>query len=601
MALTILFDELTRFKESCDGKSALWGTSLESIMNATRTLVEMDDFRGATATNVKSYLTEVHFTVLWALSDIITELCIKLLLYKDGYYQIDQALRAKFSEDVLNDVLRFFQGSRYEFDNSHIRLQQAANAISDIMYTQMPSPYAVTNDYDTVQRDQSRLKEDLLNHESSHYASDFTSLDQMMADLGTFLSEALRLDHNSMNLYTSGVVAQSVAFCSLVQNLQTTEVKWELMGEQLQSASDREVDRMLAAQREADGFFQIITSGLEIFVGICCIVVSIASLAVTGGMSAPLAVPGIIGGVGMIAHGSSSLQEGTEMCNLGWAGNITDSPNSWLRDSVLGPIFGEENKQTAFKVFGIVSSVMGIAGSAGAGAWANAFKLGAQKGTGEFARYILVHEGKVLVSVGGSLVGSQLGGWVARDLVGLDESTARYVELVSSIAAGMATYKGVNALDVKFNWNGLKPPIKPSNIPDPNAKPDGKRTSISPKNDRETVRSLTRENEAADTLAKNGYKIEQNPKVDSGRKPDYRIEGEIFDCYSPKEASPRNIASNIAGKIDAEVPQTRRIVLNLDDWSGNVGDIIEQINKYPIPGLREVIVVKDGVVTPIFP
>ena len=66
-----------------------------------------------------------------------------------------------------------------------------------------------------------------------------------------------------------------------------------------------------------------------------------------------------------------------------------------------------------------------------------------------------------------------------------------------------------------------------------------------------TRRSLTRENEAAETLAKNGYDVEQNPKVEgTTRNPDYIIEGEVFDCYSPAQnTSVRNIASTIAGRL----------------------------------------------------
>lgn len=52
--------------------------------------------------------------------------------------------------------------------------------------------------------------------------------------------------------------------------------------------------------------------------------------------------------------------------------------------------------------------------------------------------------------------------------------------------------------------------------------------------DETTRTSLEMENKAAETIAKNGYDIEQNPIVNnSSRNPDYKIEGKIFDCYSP--------------------------------------------------------------------
>lgn len=56
------------------------------------------------------------------------------------------------------------------------------------------------------------------------------------------------------------------------------------------------------------------------------------------------------------------------------------------------------------------------------------------------------------------------------------------------------------------------------------------------------TRDLRRQYEAAEAVAYNGYKVENNPKLskldtDSGLRPnadpDYRIEGLVFDCYNP--------------------------------------------------------------------
>lgn len=120
--------------------------------------------------------------------------------------------------------------------------------------------------------------------------------------------------------------------------------------------------------------------------------------------------------------------------------------------------------------------------------------------------------------------------------------------------------------------------------------------------DDSTRRSLIREKEAAETIAQNGYNIEQNPVVKgTTRNPDYRIEGEIFDCYSPAENTKiRNIASTIQEKV-VEKEQTNRVVLNLDDWNGNINDLVNQLNEFPIEGLEEVLVVQDGKVMSIYP
>src|SRR5262249_19471024 len=94
-------------------------------------------------------------------------------------------------------------------------------------------------------------------------------------------------------------------------------------------------------------------------------------------------------------------------------------------------------------------------------------------------------------------------------------------------------------------------------------KPTGTRTLNEPNADSLTKRSLQLENEAADTLANAGYKVEQNPKLPGAKNPDYLIEGEVFDCYSPNTSNARNIVNTINKKVGEG--QADRIVLNLKD------------------------------------
>ena len=153
---------------------------------------------------------------------------------------------------------------------------------------------------------------------------------------------------------------------------------------------------------------------------------------------------------------------------------------------------------------------------------------------------------------------------------------------------------------IKKGNGGTK--IKPSNPYDSDAIPDGSKTKITERMDEATIRSLARENDAAEVLAKNGYRIEQNPKVkDTTRNPDYRIEGEIFDCYAPAgNTKVRNVASTIEEKV-VKKGQANRVVLNLDDWLGDIELLKKQLMDYPIVGLEEVLVIKDGNVVSIYP
>lgn len=141
--------------------------------------------------------------------------------------------------------------------------------------------------------------------------------------------------------------------------------------------------------------------------------------------------------------------------------------------------------------------------------------------------------------------------------------------------------------------------ITPSGTP--GGKPAGRRTPVDPNEAPENIRALTRENESADALANAGYRVEQNPPtLPNGKNPDYVIEGQVFDNYAPSTSNARNIATLIE-RSKVATGQADRIVLNLDDSAVSLDALRKQMTDYPIPGLKEMIIVKDGTVIPFFP
>jgi hypothetical protein len=132
----------------------------------------------------------------------------------------------------------------------------------------------------------------------------------------------------------------------------------------------------------------------------------------------------------------------------------------------------------------------------------------------------------------------------------------------------------------------------------PGNPPGGIKTPIPARADPETERSLKRENEAASILAAAGYKLEQNPApTPDGKKPDYKLEDEYADCLAPKVDQ----ADRIYYKIQGKLGQAATIVLNLDDSEVPIDDMRKVLSDYPIPGLKEVIVVKGGTIISIYP
>lgn len=151
-----------------------------------------------------------------------------------------------------------------------------------------------------------------------------------------------------------------------------------------------------------------------------------------------------------------------------------------------------------------------------------------------------------------------------------------------------------------------KPPVRrtslgtaPSLPPDPGRTPRGARTTPA-RPGKLQDRGRLRENESADVLARHGYAVLQNPPPrPNGKNPDYLIEGEYFDCYAPATPNVDEIRSKINRKVVSG--QADRIVLNLDDTTVGVAELRQLLERRPITNLREIKVIKNGVVTDFYP
>ncbi|THV40804.1 hypothetical protein [Glycomyces buryatensis] len=139
---------------------------------------------------------------------------------------------------------------------------------------------------------------------------------------------------------------------------------------------------------------------------------------------------------------------------------------------------------------------------------------------------------------------------------------------------------------------------EPSQEPSPNNTPRGEPTEV--RGSPENRRGLQRENEAAQTLAEHGYDVEQNPpRNENGKDPDYKIEGEYFDCYSPSRDDPGRIRDDISAKV--KKGQADNIVLNLDDSGMNIADLRATLERKPINNLEEIKIVQNGQVIDFYP
>lgn len=85
--------------------------------------------------------------------------------------------------------------------------------------------------------------------------------------------------------------------------------------------------------------------------------------------------------------------------------------------------------------------------------------------------------------------------------------------------------------------------------------------------------------------------------------PDFLIEDKVFDCYTPNvNTSTKTIIRELAQKTKDQAPN---IVLNLDDYAGDIKELIDLIKRKTnsagdLKRLEELKIIKDGNVVDIF-
>ena len=150
--------------------------------------------------------------------------------------------------------------------------------------------------------------------------------------------------------------------------------------------------------------------------------------------------------------------------------------------------------------------------------------------------------------------------------------------------------------------NGVLRSFSPSRT-EPSGQPGGTPSGTPEVRRPQDGRGYDRQLESADVLAQAGYDIRHDPMGAStqitGKRPDYLIEGYIFDSYAPSTDRPRNIWDEVKRKVKRR--QANRLVINLDDSAVDMSTLREQFADWPVDGLEEVITIRNGNIEHLFP
>ncbi len=372
---------------------------------------------------MKSYLAEVHYPIILVLGTLMQDYSASLLLYKDGYYNIDDASKAKLPEQNLTTLKSDLEGSRNNLQNQLDLLSTEKAKINDILTYRGMSHTTTIMKYNALINDLNRLHQSIAQYESQHTMQDLVPFKELLASTKRLLASYGSQSRN-VGSYQPGSIGQlqqmqevAAAYSNAVNHLSNRT-------DRIRTAQERDAVRweaIAAEERRNQGVLNFVVGALTVVGGVVAIVA-------TAGAATPLVVAaGATLGTGTALYGYSNMIEAEQDIIYGSLGDTKSFAVNPIRDTIF--LGNNQLYHQTGQIFSIGSSIIAPIGQTGS----------VVKGLAQFGGGAL-----------GAWGGGELGYHGAK-LLGASDSQANAAKFLSSMAGASAG----SSLAGKFSLNKL--------------------------------------------------------------------------------------------------------------------------------------------------
>ena len=376
-------------------------------------------------------MREVHGTLLQTFLQLMNDYSTSLLLYKDGYYQIDTHNHEELPEDVYKGLHSDLGKSKQRFEQQLEQLTAAKLRVAGLVNYQGTSHTKTKFTYEKLMKDIKHLDESITQYEEMHARQDLQAFKELLDATKSLIAEHSSRDR-SIGSYQSGAFGKLPSVQRfMVAYEQVTAKLNDRMGI-IQAALEPDQVRMEALhaeERTKQGLMNLVFGVLTVLAGVSALVMS-------GGTALPIMAPILkIAGVGMYLLGSSNSFEEVQNIILGSIGDGKTVAFNPIRDTIF---FGNaELYNHVGQVFSLTTGVLiPIAQTKSIAQGLSQFFWG---------------------TVGGLATGQVA--YHGTKLLGGNEETAQLMNLLGNFVGGYAASKAAS----KFSLNKVK-----NNISEPN-------------------------------------------------------------------------------------------------------------------------------------
>ena len=328
MSYNIKFDDITSVQVESQKTMNAWGESMSSLDKAMNDFINNQNLQGQAISSMRTYLVEVHGTLLQTLVNLMNDYSTNLLLYKDGYYQIDGNLHTKLPSKAFTNLHSDLKSSRDDLKSEIELLKTTKSKISDLVSYEGSSHTSTVMNYNFLMNQLKNLDTSITQYESNHASQDLVAFKELLA-----ATKALITEHagktRTVGTYQPGDFAKLKSIQRFAIAYKQATKQMESRVESVKAAQERDKVRFEALARSDKGWGDMAISAISIIVGVTAIVV-------TWGTATPLVVAtAITAGVGSTVYGVSNMYEADQDIKLGNAGDIQTKAGNPIRDTAF--------------------------------------------------------------------------------------------------------------------------------------------------------------------------------------------------------------------------------------------------------------------------
>ena len=331
MSYKIKFDDITSVQVESQKTMNAWGEAINNLNTAMTEFINNTNLQGQAISSMRTYLVEVHGTLLQTLVNLMNDYSSNLLLYKDGYYQIDSSNHAKLPGQVFTNLHSDLKSSRNNLKSEIELLNTTKDKISDLVSYEGSSHTSTVMDYNFLLNQIKNLDSSIIQYESSHAGQDLVAFKELLAATKALIAEHAGKSR-TVGSYQSGDFAKLKSVQRFAMAYQQATKQMESRVERVQAAQERDKVRFeaLAAEDRAK------KGWIDLGLGVVTFAIGALAIWATMGAATPLVVGfGLTAGLGTTAYGASNMYEAGQNIQLGNAGDIHTKAKNPIRDTLF--------------------------------------------------------------------------------------------------------------------------------------------------------------------------------------------------------------------------------------------------------------------------